>query len=174
MELEGGISMKRVFSDEWRKNLSRSHMGQVAWNKGKRLVPKEISREKRKKYIKIWKLNNREKILQQSRASYKRNIDKLRKRSREFYWKNRQKELDRIRFKKYGITGDEFRKIIEEQGIRCPICTRNIDKNLSVDHDHITGKIRGIICNDCNLAIGNAHSSPERLRAMADYLERNK
>jgi len=39
--------------------------------------------------------------------------------------------------------------------------------------DLTTGKIRGIICNACNLAIGNAENSPDRLRSMAKYLEEN-
>jgi len=164
----------RVFSDEWRKNLSISHKGQVPWHKGKKLVDAKVSEEKRKAYVKVWKLKNHEKVLQQGRAYYKRNAENRQKYSRDFYRNNRQKELDRIRFKKYGITGEEFREILEKQGIRCPICNRDISKNLSVDHDHITGKIRGLICNNCNLSIGNAGDSPDRLRAMADYLERNK
>lgn len=164
----------RKFSDEWRKNLSIAHKGQVSWRKGKKFVDEKVSREKRENWLKNWKLKNKEKLLQQSRASYKRNIEKKRKASRIFYWANQQKELDRIRFKKYGITGDEFRLILERQGFKCPICNRDITKNLSVDHDHNTNKIRGLICNKCNLAIGSAEDSPDKLRAMADYLEKNK
>lgn len=163
----------RVFSDEWRKNLSSAHKGQVSYRKGKKFVDEEVSKEKRKAFLKVWKLKNHEKLLQQGRASYKRNADNRRKYSRDFYRNNKQKELDRIRFKKYGITGNEFKEIIGRQGFKCPICIRSINKNLSVDHDHITRRVRGIICNNCNLAIGNAENSPERLRAMANYLEKN-
>ena len=134
---------------------------------------KEESKKKRKEWLKNWKLENREKLLQQSKASYKRNKQHRQEYSKEFYWKNKQKTLDRIRLKKYGISGDEFRTIVEKQGIKCPICNKTIKKNLSVDHNHVTGEIRGIICNNCNLAIGNAEDSPSRLRAMADYLEKN-
>lgn len=131
------------------------------------------NRDRLLKYRKEWRQKNRKKILVQERENYKKNVEKFRKSSREHYRSNKQRELDRIRFKKYGITGDEFRAIIEKQGVKCPICTRRISKNLSVDHDHVTGRIRGIICNKCNLAIGNAEDSPMRLRAMADYLEKN-
>lgn len=125
----------------------------------------------RKAFMKAWRAKNHEKLLIQGRASYRRNAENRRKYSREFYWENRQKELDRIRFKKYGITGDEFRMILERQNLKCPICERDIKKNLSVDHDHRTGKIRGLICNNCNLSIGNAGDSSDRLRAMAKYLD---
>lgn len=165
--------MKRIFSEEHRKRLSISHMGQVSWCKGKKLVDPEISKEKRKIYITKWKKENKDKIREKSRIWRGKNLKHLSTLARIRYNKNPQKELDRRRFKKYGITGEEFRTIIEKQGIRCPICEKGIGKNLSVDHDHITGKIRGIICNKCNLAIGNAEDSPDRLRKMANYLEKN-
>lgn len=161
----------RVFSDEWKKNLSIAHKGQVPWHKDKKLVDERVSKEKRRISLKAWKLKNREKLLQQGRASYKRNADKRRAYSRNFYRNNRQKELDRIRFRKYGISGDDFRKLLKKQKGKCPICGRSLVKNPSVDHDHATGEIRGLICNLCNLAIGNAGDSPDRLRAMARYLE---
>lgn len=52
----------------------------------------------------------------------------------------------------------------------CAICAA-IDE-LVGDHDHATGKPRGILCRNCNLALGNMADDPARLRAAADYLER--
>src|SRR3990167_8472300 len=49
----------------------------------------------------------------------------------------------------------------KKQNNKCPICHRGIKKNLSVDHNHSTKKIRGLICNNCNLSIGNANDSPK-------------
>ena len=133
----------------------------------------QSGKQKRLAYRRKWNAENREKLLIQGRESYKRNIEKKRLASREFYRRNKQKELDRIRFKKYGISGEEYRLTLSEQGGRCPICKRELTKNPSVDHDHITGKIRGLICNNCNLSIGNAGDSPQRLRDMAAYLEKH-
>lgn len=163
----------RQFSDEWRKNLSIAHKGQVSWRKGKKFVDEHVSKEKRKEYRKKWSFLNKDKLIEQGRIWKKANREKVTLQARLRYRKNKQKELDRIRFNKYGITGDEFRVKLKQQGLKCPICNRDITKNLSVDHDHLTGKIRGLICNNCNLAMGNADDSPERLRALADYLERN-
>jgi hypothetical protein len=163
----------RIFSDEWKKNLSDSHKGQVSWCKGKKLVDEKVSKEKRKAWLKTWKEKNHEKLLLQGRASYNRNVHNRRKFSREFYWKNKKSELDRIRFKKYGITGDEFRVMLDKQEEKCLVCKQTDEKNLSVDHDHSTGMVRGIICNRCNMALGNVGDSPKILRALADYLEKH-
>ena len=162
----------RVFTDEWRKNLSEAHKGQVSLRKGKIFVPLEVQKQKRNARLKTWKEKNSEKLHEQNRVWREKNKEKLARQRRARYKKNPQKDLDYKRFKKYGITGDEFRAIVQQQNHKCPICTRNIDKNFSVDHNHTTGKIRGIICHNCNLSIGNAHDSPQRLRTMADYLEK--
>ena len=163
----------RVFSNEWRKNMSIAQKGRPSWRKGKKFVPDEVQREKRQAYIKSWRLKNKDKIREQSRSYAEKNKERRTKLARLRYRKNPQRELDLIRFRKYGISGDEFREIIEKQNGKCPICTNSINKNFSVDHEHGTGRIRGIICNNCNLAIGNAGDSPDRLRAMASYLEKN-
>lgn len=52
---------------------------------------------------------------------------------------------------------------------RCAIC--DATDNLVGDHCHSTGKPRGILCRNCNLAIGNMADDPSRLRAAAAYLE---
>ena len=164
----------RTFSDEWRKKLSIAHKGQVSWRKGKKFVDGEASKEKRKIYRREWTIKNKDRILEVGRNYQKKNREKLSMQARLRYRKNPQKELDRIRYKKYGINGDEFRTILKKQGAKCPICGKDITKNLSVDHDHITGEIRGLICNQCNLAIGNSEDSPSRLREMASYLEKTR
>jgi hypothetical protein len=162
----------RKFSYEWKRNLSIAHKGQVSWRKGRKFVDENISKEQRRAYRRAWALRNHDKLRKQSLDYYQATKPRRRVIAKIGYVKNKIKILDKLRFKKYGITGDEFRKIIDKQQTKCPICNRSINKNLSIDHDHNTGKIRGIICNSCNLAIGNAESSPERLRAMANYLEK--
>lgn len=73
----------------------------------------------------------------------------------------------------YGMTLDEYRKRMADQGGRCAICGDEDKKRLHVDHDHQTGAIRDLLCRWCNYALGNAKDDPKRLRAMADYLERH-
>ena len=77
----------------------------------------------------------------------------------------------------YGITHEEYDKMFASQDGKCAICKQFPTKNvrahwggkLCVDHCHETGKVRGLLCNDCNLAIGYAKSE-ENLFAMVEYI----
>jgi len=103
--------------------------------------------------------------------------------SREYRKKNPQYEKDqniksswdrRVRHlhKKYGLGNEDYEKILKEQGGVCKICGgKDTKKHLDVDHCHETGQIRGLLCGNCNRALGYAKDNPETLRAMANYLE---
>jgi hypothetical protein len=77
----------------------------------------------------------------------------------------------------YGITHDDYDRMVEEQGGKCAICSattnskRNPRNNLDVDHDHGNGSVRGLLCNACNLGIGKFADDPELLRKAADYID---
>lgn len=76
---------------------------------------------------------------------------------------------------KYGLTPEEAVLLLESQGGRCAICLKLLkwpSKNAQIDHDHRTGKVRGILCMRCNRSIGAFEDSPRLLRFAADYLER--
>ncbi|ASR86162.1 endonuclease VII [Mycobacterium phage BobSwaget] len=75
----------------------------------------------------------------------------------------------------YGITEDEYWAIYEFQGGRCYICQRanGKHKRLSVDHDHKTGIIRGLLCTMCNkYTLGWARDSIEFFERSIDYLRK--
>lgn len=74
-----------------------------------------------------------------------------------------------IRYK-YGLSADNFDSLVIEHGGRCGICSAQLVK-LNVDHDHATGRIRGLLCSLCNRALGFFRDSPDRLRSAANYLE---
>lgn len=75
----------------------------------------------------------------------------------------------------YGITLDEYDEMLESQGSVCAICggTPDNGRRMNVDHDHDTGKIRGLLCNHCNPLLGNANDNPYILRLGAMYLEKH-
>lgn len=73
------------------------------------------------------------------------------------------------RQRKYGLDEDAFRAMHDEQNGVCAICERR--EKLVVDHDHATGKVRGLLCHSCNMTLGRAEDDTERLRRMIDYLE---
>lgn len=76
--------------------------------------------------------------------------------------------------KQYGLTVEDYERMIAEQGEVCAICHQPFDRPLFVDHCHTHGHVRGLLCGPCNSAIGQMGDDPERLRSAADYLERTK
>jgi len=76
--------------------------------------------------------------------------------------------------REFGISADDVDVMIAAQGSQCAICgtapTRFASWN--VDHDHETGRIRGMLCSRCNQGVGLFHEDVDRHRAAADYLER--
>jgi Recombination endonuclease VII len=74
----------------------------------------------------------------------------------------------------YGLTSEQYKGMLAAQNGVCAICEEkcNMNMNLCVDHDHITGKIRGLLCNSCNRALGLFKDKIKSLRAAAEYLEK--
>ena len=162
----------RKKSKEWIEKIRRANKGKPSPRKGIRLIPIEIQKERRKKYIQEWKKQNHDKLLKYGETWRENNREKINAGAKERYYENRNAELSRHRFKNYGIDNDTYNFMVNAQDGRCIICGDMPEINLSVDHNHQTGKIRRLICNPCNIAIAKAKDSPEILRAMADYLEK--
>jgi len=96
----------------------------------------------------------------------KRNLKSLRQLERKIRLKTR-----------YGITPEQYDAMLVTQGGVCAICGRPETsvcggkvRSLAVDHDHRTGKVRALLCGDCNTVLGRADDSPERLEKAAAYL----
>jgi hypothetical protein len=70
---------------------------------------------------------------------------------------------------RYGIGAAEVDQLIEEQGGRCAICRRR--SATQVDHDHATSKVRGVLCLECNAAIGAFKDSVRTVYQAIDYLD---
>lgn len=75
----------------------------------------------------------------------------------------------------YGITQEQYEEILEQQDGVCAICRQvRLDrrrKHLDVDHDHGTGRIRGILCNKCNRLVGTVEVKLREWRPIIDYLK---
>lgn len=88
---------------------------------------------------------------------------------------DRQKRLAKtIKLKRYGLSEAEFEAKRESQAGRCAICNGEPTgrwKTLHIDHDHKTGQVRGLLCNECNTALGMFRDSADLLRKAAEYLE---
>lgn len=83
----------------------------------------------------------------------------------------------RVRMK-YGIVGDEYEKLLNAQDHKCAICGKPFDdhsKSLRphVDHDHITGEVRGVLCFKCNIGIGQFGDDPTLVQRALNYLTKS-
>lgn len=81
----------------------------------------------------------------------------------------------------YGITDADLAAMKKEQDNKCYLCRsegfligkNNHDEKLAVDHCHSTGKVRKLLCHNCNRALGLFKDNPELMRRAADYVENN-
>ncbi|CAK6605116.1 endonuclease VII [Klebsiella phage vB_Kpn_K19PH14C4P1] len=73
----------------------------------------------------------------------------------------------------YGITVDDFNKMLEDQAGVCKICGKGPSgrfKHLCVDHCHTTGQVRGLLCHACNKSLGFLEDDPDRIKRLIAYL----
>ena len=78
------------------------------------------------------------------------------------------------KFSKYGITPEKHQEMRDFSNNTCYVCKKPgsdaWNKSLCIDHCHTTGKVRGLLCNPCNVALGCVTDCPERLQGLIDYL----
>ena len=76
--------------------------------------------------------------------------------------------------KRYGIDRDEYWAILKAQNGVCALCEKPCmtGKNLAIDHDHTTGKVRGLLCMQCNRAVGLLKDSAEAALRLFSYLKK--
>jgi len=78
--------------------------------------------------------------------------------------------------RRYGITLEQYNQMLENQNNVCKICKQSCSsgRRLAVDHCHTTGKIRGLLCGNCNKALGCFKDDPELIRKAIKYLQDNE
>lgn len=76
--------------------------------------------------------------------------------------------------KKYSINADQYDAILKEQNNLCAICqkTEPCNRSLAVDHCHTTKRVRGLLCTNCNMAIGKFQDNIDYLRKAVEYMLR--
>jgi len=99
------------------------------------------------------------------------------KRVRDNHIKNpTQKRRAHLR-RKYGLTFAEYDKMLIEQNECCATCGATKPggrwKSFAVDHDHVTGRVRGLLCKSCNIALGEVNDDLTTLKNMINYLSKH-
>jgi hypothetical protein len=120
----------------------------------------EANREHRNAYQQRWAL---------------RHVAVVKAQKKKWYESNKDKVAGQDRFRRYGLTQEQYGALLLRQDGCCAICKSPEPKGRGrwhVDHDHKTGAVRALLCTGCNLGVGHFRDDPKLLRAAADYLER--
>jgi len=147
---------------------------------------KEIKRKYRREWARAhpesgltWKRAHREQINKAQHKRYLENPERYREYSRKWAEKNPEKRLAYIKAHpelarkaklkaKYGITLERFDAMAKAQNFKCAICGKQ--EPLRVDHDHVTGQVRGLLCNGCNMGIGSFKDNALACIRASEYL----
>lgn len=109
-----------------------------------------------------------------NKEATKRYREKNREKIREKYYTKDRHEYTYFNSasRKYGITKEDYQQMWDKQGGFCRICSKILDgqRRPAVDHDHITGKVRGLLCSKCNTGLGQFNDNPDLLLLACDYL----
>lgn len=140
------VLKKRAFDREYKQRIKVER---------DQMSPEQLEsvREADRKYARLYRENNREAHRESSRESVRR-------------W----------RYKKFNFTVEDYDRMVIKQGDRCACCDCLKPEDMlywCVDHDHVTNRVRGLICNNCNGGIGFLGDSVEGVRKALTYLERH-
>ena len=147
---------KEYYQKNKKKLLSRSK------SRYSSMTPEQ--QERQRQYQREYYRNNKEKSVEYSRK-YRADPE------------NRVREWERMIEKKFGMDRHDYQNMLDEQNGTCAICdgtethSQRTEGRLSIDHCHTTGKVRGILCNQCNSLLGWARDDINTLQRAIEYLE---
>lgn len=133
--------------------------------------------EARRRYHQNYYRERREAMIADQKARDAKRLEEVKTYRRAYYQRNKEalKAAQQARARKalYGLEENDFADLLEHQGMGCAICGASPRvRRMVVDHDHKTGKVRGILCHQCNLGIGLLGDCPLTLVDAAEYLAR--
>lgn len=123
----------------------------------------------------------------------RRRRDRIKQREREEVYRSNQRKRLRKKYsesetfrnqirqqsfqRRYGISLEEYNSLLSEQGSKCKICKAHetqLKRKLAVDHSHTTGRVRGLLCSECNLMLGKFNDDVVLLKTASKYLRSDK
>jgi hypothetical protein len=140
----------------------------MGWDKEKQREHRSLHKEEKQKYDRQYYSNHKEKKKEEQKKYRSLHKEEIKKQDHERH-KRYRRDLA-----KYGITLKEYESILIAQNYKCKICGKHVselNRSLFVDHDHNTGKIRGLLCQYCNSAIGYFNDDGNILLNAIDYLK---
>jgi len=144
------------------RNLKKKRATRRAWTLA--------NREKLRASARAWRHKNKDDI-RRKRKNYRiANRERLKKWQKNYHRKNKDKTRAYWLLTKYGLTPDQFQKLLLKQKDCCGICREKFYKIPHIDHCHKIGKVRGLLCAHCNQGLGHFRDSKKCLRRALKYL----
>lgn len=121
-----------------------------------------------------WHAQTKDKRRVVSKAYREANRDVLAEKKRQYAAANSERSKAWKRERYFGVSADQYRSMLEDCGGVCAICggVNKSGRALAVDHCHATGKVRGLLCSMCNVAIGRLGDTSASVMRAVSYLER--
>jgi len=135
----------------------------------------EAARENNRNAHKQWYAENREQVLADAKRWRAQNYDRYRAWQKEYSMRIRRRRRSYELRRAYGITIEEYETLLKEQGNVCACCgtaTPGHKGKFVVDHCHLSGNVRGLLCNNCNQALGLMRDSIGYGLSLVAYLVR--
>lgn len=120
---------------------------------------------------------NRERLNANAKRWYQANTQKGLAIAHKWKALNPDKHTDLLLKKRYNITLDQKKKMHEEQSGKCPICLKHekdLKRKLVVDHCHETKKVRELLCDSCNRALGFIGENIETAKRLVEYIVKHR
>ena len=159
---------KRLYGVEYRK----THKEQIIARHKKY---SDAHKEESSAYTKQYGITHKNLLALKRKSKYMKNRETELYRNEQWRLRNLGKVANRVRKRKYNLSPEEYIKLYEDQKGCCAICgvhRDTLDKNFAIDHDHITGKVRGLLCRRCNLFLGHVQDSIKLLQKAINYLQK--
>ena len=131
--------------------------------------------EKKKKSDKDRYERKKEHILKEAKKYRDSHKEERYNYNKKWVMSNKEKAIDNQLRIKYGISLADYNKLKEKQNNCCEICGRHeseFKRRMCVDHNHVTGEVRGLLCNHCNTALGHVFEDESILLNMIDYIRK--
>ena len=158
--------MSKSFEEKYAAQLARSR----EW--------KRKNKEKVAAYAEIWREANKEHRKQTKSKWDADNREHRKEYNKEYKTKNPEYFKRKHLSYSYGISLEEYDRMLHNQNCRCAVCGKHAEetqrKRLFVDHSHATGKIRALLCQQCNTAIGMVNEDTDVLFALVAYLNEHR
>jgi Recombination endonuclease VII len=130
----------------------------------------QANKQERRRRARSYRQANKEKESARARAYYRAHKQEINKRCRAYYYAHKHESAVQSARRLYGISPAEYDALLAKQGGACAICRKRSKGRLCVDHCHLTGTIRGLLCHTCNRALGALKDDQASLVAALAYL----